>query len=118
MNVYSSGCQKAKADIDIFNHLRLTSWTSIDIFDFLICNDLDDVCQKDPVRDVLLQVLDQPLVAGFCQVVVGPVSVNLLGDRERRIEKGVGEGETKKLRKANARLKGKLFWIAFQLKKS
>jgi hypothetical protein len=41
-----------------------------------------------------------------------------LGDRERRSEKGVGEGETRKPREANVRLKGKLFWIAFQLKKS
>lgn len=51
--------------------------------------DLDDLCQQNPVSNVLCQVLDKPRAAGLGQVVIGPIRVNLEG-RENHINKATG----------------------------
>lgn len=70
--------------------------------------DLDDLGQQHSIRNVLLQILDQPLVARFCQVVVGPVSVNLLNRGREEVRWAEGKELIKTL-KTNAGFKGKLF---------
>lgn len=79
--------------------------------------DLDDLGEQHPICNVLLQILDQPLVARFCQVVVGPVSVNLLNRGREEVRWAEGKELIKTL-KTNAGFKGKLFWITFQFTKS
>lgn len=39
--------------------------------------DLDDLCQQDSISDILAQVLDETWTTRFCQVVIGPVCVDL-----------------------------------------
>lgn len=46
---------------------------------------LDDFSQQDSISHILLQVLDQSLVPRLCQVVIGPVRVNLLGTDKPRL---------------------------------
>lgn len=46
----------------------------------VLTDHLDDFSQQHSVGDVGLQVLDQTLVSGLGQVVVGPVGVDLQPD--------------------------------------
>lgn len=46
---------------------------------------LDDFSQQDSISHILLQVFDQSLVPRLCQVVIGPVRVNLLETDKPRL---------------------------------
>lgn len=46
---------------------------------------LDYFSQQDSISHILLQILYQPLVTRFCQIVISPIRINLLGDRQTKI---------------------------------
>ena len=43
----------------------------------LLTDCLDDFRQEDAIRDVMLQIGDELVVAGLLQVMVGPVHIDL-----------------------------------------
>ena len=61
----------------LLTSLHLIGWALLTLTD-----GLDDLCQKDTVRHVLLKVTDGVLVLGFLQVMVGPVCVYLQSKKE------------------------------------
>lgn len=75
--IHSSGIKETEAGIHILDHLRLTSWASIDVFHFLICYDLNDLRQQYSISDVLTEIFNQTRTTRLGQVVVGPVCVDL-----------------------------------------
>lgn len=42
-----------------------------------LTHDLDDLGQEDAIGHILLEILDEPFVAGFGQIMIGPVRVDL-----------------------------------------
>lgn len=57
--------------------MRSVLRTAIDVFNLFICYNLDDLGQEDAIRHILLEILDETLVAGFGQIMIGPVRVDL-----------------------------------------
>lgn len=58
--------------------MRSVLRTAIDVFNLFICYNLDDLGQEDAIRHILLEILDETLVAGFGQIMIGPVRVDPL----------------------------------------